>query len=451
MIRTLAAVWLVFGAARNAGAFQAPTNAASVADWLKQQAIHLKSIDPGPPFDDLKPLKQVFKDVRIVGIGEATHGAHEFLRLKHRLAQFLIQELSFNVIALEASYPACLDINDYVLSGKGDLNRVLAGQGFFTWNVTEVAELLDWLRQYNAARPAAQKVSFAGFDMQNYEHAYAKVEAFLKRVAPDYLADAGATLPASQPGNQLQQKGEDERKRLKADIQALIGFLALHEIEFARSSSREDYRSALHSARIMAQFVDMFTRPPFNPDHPEAGGVARRDFYMAENIEFILNSAPAGSRMIVLAHDSHVSADNLGARMTAMGKYLRNSFGNAYYALGVTFGHGSFQTRNMDPDDKQRQGVVELSVADPEPGSVDWYFSLPGIVSYFVDLRSAKKPAQVEEWLNTPLMMRSIGSGFSMKWPFAQYTEPTTLNKRFDGMVFIETTTRATPNLRSNH
>jgi len=424
-----------------------PAEVKAVTKWLKDNAILLKSVEPGQSFDDLKPLKKVFKDVRIVGLGEATHGGHEFFRFKHRMVEFLIKEMGFKILAFEASYPACLNINDYVLSGKGERAKALASQGFWTWDTEEIADLLGWLYEYNRTQPEGKKAKFIGFDMQIYNHAYEKLEPFLKKAAPDYLAKAGPDfLPAKLASNEFQQKSAEEKEKLKAQIKELSDFLSLNQARFTYSTSAQEFQIALRCSLIMAQFADMFSRPAFDQQNPANGGVARRDFHMAENIKFIVNTEGSDSRVIVWAHDSHISSANLGAKLPAMGSYLRQVYGPGYYALGATFGQGAFQSMNMDRDDQQKRGLTEFNLGPGDQGSVDWYFALPGLKNYLVDFRSSAKTPQITEWLNTSHMMRSIGSGFSTKWPWWQYTEPTVLQKRFDGMVFIETTTRARPN-----
>ena len=64
-----------------------------VIAWLGENAIPVKSVVAGNGFDDLQPLKDILKDVRLVGLGEATHGTREFFQFKHRLLEFLAQEI----------------------------------------------------------------------------------------------------------------------------------------------------------------------------------------------------------------------------------------------------------------------------------------------------------------------------------------------------------------------
>jgi erythromycin esterase len=107
---------------------------ASVVAWLRENAVPLKTVEAGNGFDDLQPLKRVLRDVRFVGLGEATHGTREFFQFKHRMVEFLVREMGFRVFAIEASYSACQNINDYVMSKTDDGAKALDSQGFWTWN-----------------------------------------------------------------------------------------------------------------------------------------------------------------------------------------------------------------------------------------------------------------------------------------------------------------------------
>src|SRR5689334_9529062 len=155
-----------------------------VTKWLAANAIPLKTVQSGESVEDLKPLKQVLRDVRIVGLGEETHGTREFFQLKSRLVQFLVKDAGFTVFAMEISFAAASDINDYVLNGKGDRDKVLAKQGLWAWDTQEVAELLDWLRQYNSSAPPEKKVRFVGFDIHNNNLSADLVSSYLAKVAP---------------------------------------------------------------------------------------------------------------------------------------------------------------------------------------------------------------------------------------------------------------------------
>src|SRR5262245_16406774 len=159
---------------------------------LKAHEIQIKFIEAGHGFSDLQPLKRIFKNVRIVGLGEETHGTREFFQFKHRMLEFLVKEAGFRVFAIEASYSACQNINDYVMGKMDDGKKALDSQGFWTWNTEEVRAMMDWMRAYNASVTGDRKIKFVGFDIQANETGRAKILEYLKRVAPDRVADTEA-------------------------------------------------------------------------------------------------------------------------------------------------------------------------------------------------------------------------------------------------------------------
>src|SRR6185295_1090873 len=148
---------------------------------LKQNAIPVKTVEAGNGFEDLQPLKQVFKDVRYVGLGEETHGTREFFQFKHRMLEFLVKEMGFRVFAIEASYSACENINDYIMGRTDDGTKALDSQRFWTWNTEEVRSMMDWMRSYNASVPADKKIKFVGFDIQNNDTGKTRLLEYLKR------------------------------------------------------------------------------------------------------------------------------------------------------------------------------------------------------------------------------------------------------------------------------
>jgi erythromycin esterase len=121
----------------------------AIIHWLQKTAIPIKYVQAGNGFSDLQPLKKLLSDVRIVGLGEATHGTREFFQFKHRMFEFLVMELGFTVFTIESGYSGCQDINDYVLYGKGDLAISLASQGYTPWDTEEFTDMLKWMRAYN--------------------------------------------------------------------------------------------------------------------------------------------------------------------------------------------------------------------------------------------------------------------------------------------------------------
>ena len=157
--------------------------------WIINNAHEIKTVDAGNGFEDLQPFKSILKDVQVVGLGEASHGTSEFFRMKHRALEFLVKEMGFTSFYIEASMTRCRYINDYVLYGKGNLDTATAIQGFVTWRVEEVKNMIEWMRQYNASVPDEKKVKFFGCDLQINDQGWKELKDFYRKVNPQKLVD----------------------------------------------------------------------------------------------------------------------------------------------------------------------------------------------------------------------------------------------------------------------
>src|SRR3954451_22207174 len=67
----------------------AKVDSKAIITWIRQNAIPIKQLEAGNDFSDLQRLKEILKDVQVVGLGENTHGTREFFQVKHRLKDTL--------------------------------------------------------------------------------------------------------------------------------------------------------------------------------------------------------------------------------------------------------------------------------------------------------------------------------------------------------------------------
>jgi erythromycin esterase-like protein len=117
-------------------------------------------------------------------------------------------------------------------------------------------------------------------------------------------------------------------------------------------------------------------------------------------------------------------------------------FGTGYYAFGFAFNQGEFQAQ-VSGQGKPRVQAFTLGPA-PE-GTVDWYLGRAGVGDYVVDFRRTPKDETVSQWLQATHRMHWVGAVFSDEWSKLQWTREFILSRDFDGLIFIERTTRARP------
>jgi erythromycin esterase-like protein len=158
------------------------------AAWIRANAVPIKTPVAGNGFDDLLPLKPIIGDARIVSLGEPTHGTREAFQFKHRLLEFLVEEMGFTIFSIEANMPESYALTRYIQTGEGDVRQLINGMYFWTWNTEEVFRMVEWMRAWNASHPGRTPLQFTGFDMQTSDRAAAIAHEFIKAHAPD-LAD----------------------------------------------------------------------------------------------------------------------------------------------------------------------------------------------------------------------------------------------------------------------
>ncbi len=78
------------------------------AAWLETNLVPMNSHDPeDEDFSDLQPLKAKLDGVRVLMLGEQTHGDGATFLAKTRLIKFLHQEMGFDVLAFESGLYDC--------------------------------------------------------------------------------------------------------------------------------------------------------------------------------------------------------------------------------------------------------------------------------------------------------------------------------------------------------
>src|SRR6516164_6680236 len=140
---------------------------------------------------DFDPLLKAIGDSRFVLIGEATHGTHEFYRLRAQITKRLITEKEFTAVAAEADWPDAYRINQYVRFEGDDEDAIDALSGFqrfpaWMWRNADVLDFVGWLRDHNdSVRPGRPKVGFYGLDLYSLHASMAAVIAYLDKVDPE--------------------------------------------------------------------------------------------------------------------------------------------------------------------------------------------------------------------------------------------------------------------------
>jgi len=403
--------------------------------WLKQQAIPLSTTNPDEPLDDLLPLQHLLGDASLVGLGEATHGSHEFFAMKHRLLTFLVEQMGFTMFAMEGSWSAGEKINHYVLTGEGSAEDVLQQFYFWTWSTQEVLNLITWMRAYNADPQHGQKIMFAGFDCQHIQaNTYDAVIQYIQTVDSENAPRAEAWYQdfRPKPGENMRQYASNYSRLPQATRQGYVeraqqvfDHLHHHRTTYVAQSSSQAYEQALQQARVIVQNAQLLSGRPdltsikFFQDEDSQRAVSRnmsnqRDAYMAENIAWLYEHADSGAKIVLWAHNGHIqtAADTRHdyAGWISMGMHLRERYQSQYVSIGMSFYKGAFNARGVDNDD-HITGVQPFHIQTIQE-SYQALFGSAGLPLYLLDLCHIPE-GPVKAWMSGPHPFIALGVAYT--------------------------------------
>jgi erythromycin esterase-like protein len=142
-----------------------------------------------PTTDGFDPLLESIGDARLVLIGEASHGTHEFYQIRAELTKALIARKGFNVVAVEADWPDAYRVNRWVRHASADTDAEAALRDFtrfprWMWRNRDVVEFLSWLHAHNASQTAGSRTGFYGLDLYSLHTSVEAVLTYLRKVDP---------------------------------------------------------------------------------------------------------------------------------------------------------------------------------------------------------------------------------------------------------------------------
>jgi erythromycin esterase-like protein len=354
---------------------------------------------------------------RFVLIGEASHGTHEFYRIRAEITKRLIREKGFSAIAIEADWPDAYRVNRYVQGRGADSDATQALGGFkrfpqWMWRNADILEFTGWLRAYNDATQAPRKVGFYGLDLYSMHASMEAVLSYLRVVDPQ------AALRAQQRYACFEQFGESPQaygyaataglapsceNEVVAQLIELQKSAAAYATRDGRLAS-DDLFFAQQNARVVLN-AERYYRAMFGN---RASSWNLRDRHMAATLDALiafLEFDRRSPKIVVWAHNSHLG----DARATEMadrgemnvGQLVRERWGRAALLVGFSTYSGTV-TAASDWDAPAERKTVRPALE----GSYEALFHETGLRNFFLGLRG-NSPAVLG--LRQPRLERAIG------------------------------------------
>jgi erythromycin esterase-like protein len=389
---------------------------------------------------------------RLVLIGEASHGTHEFYKERAFLTKRLIREKGFNAVAVEADWPDAFRVNRFVRGSGEDTEATDALAGFkrfptWMWRNADVLDFVGWLREHNESAPR-REVGFYGLDLYSLSASIAAVLQYLDKVDPEGAKRARGRYACfehfgEEPQEYGMAAGLGLAESCENDVVAQLVELRRKASEYAARDGRvaeDEYFVAVENARLVKN-AEEYYRAMFR------GRVLSwnlRDRHMAETLEaLVANLASRGpAKVVVWEHNSHIgdaSATELGdAGEWNVGQLVRALHGDDAFLVGLTTHTGSVTAASAwdGPAERKR---VRPSLA----GSWERLFHDAALPRFLLPIRGAAREAG--QALDERLLERAIGVIYLPETERASHYFHATLARQFDAVLHFDETRAVEP------
>jgi erythromycin esterase-like protein len=390
-------------------------------------------------------------DKRLVLLGEASHGTHEFYRERIRISQRLIEEKGFMAVAVEADWPDAYRVNRFVRGVGEDGESVDALAGFkrfptWMWRNADVLDFVGWLRTHNESAPS-RRVGFYGLDLYSLHASIAAVLEYLGKVDPEAAVRARQRYACFDHfGGDVQQYAYRTALGLSAScereaVSQLVDLQAKTAAYAARGAGVEEdeFFYAEQNARLVRS-AELYYRTMFAE---RADSWNLRDRHMVETLEALLSHLDRGgktTKIIVWEHNSHIG-DARATRMGAagelnVGQLVREAHGDDTYLVGFTTHEGTV-TAATGWDGPAERKRVRPSLE----GSYESVFHRVSIPSFGLDLRDEK----LRDILRSPRLERAIGVIYRPQTERHSHYFEAQIAGQFDAVIHLDATRAVEP------
>jgi len=385
-----------------------------LAQAIAEQATPLQGAST-----DFDLLLERIGDARFVLLGEATHGTHDFYRIRAELTKRLIREKGFAAVACEADWPDAYRVNRYIRGVGRDIESVDSLVEFrrfpqWMWRNADVLDLVGWLRNHNdEIREAKYRVGFYGLDLYSLHSSMAAVLAYLDEHDADAARRARERYGCFDAfGEEPQQYGHAISMGLAPDCEHEVlgqlvdllkrrNVLLRHDGVIAEDALFEAEQNARVVAHAEEYYRSMYVR-----------GVSTwnlRDTHMADTLDALsahIERRGRSGKIIVWAHNSHVGDSSAMAHRSerdeiTIGHLCRERHPEDTVLVGFTTYDGTVTAASDWGGEAERKAVRPAL-----PNSYEALFHRTGVPSFLLLLDNL---GEVTAALHESRIERAIG------------------------------------------
>jgi erythromycin esterase len=405
-------------------------------NFIKQWAYPLESKA------DLQPLFDRIGDARIVMLGEASHGTHDYYTWRSHITKRLIEEKGFNFIAVEGDWPDCYRLNRFVkgydANAKGSLQVLHAFNRWPTWMWAnwEIVALADWLQKHNAGLPANKKAGFYGLDVYSLWESMESIMQYLKKTDVAALKVAEEAFRCFEPYRKGEGSSYARASQFVPELCENEVVYLLKEIQQKLPQYNTDYENVFSAEQnaLVTVNAEKYYRAMIHGG-PHSWNV--RDRHMADTLDRLLKFHGENSKVIVWEHNTHIgdarATDMADEGMFNIGELARTQHNDKGVVL---VGFGSYKGTVMAG---HSWGAKMQAMQMPEARKGSWEYLLhnAGRENKLLILDDFSRN---DMFMENHIGHRAIGVVYNPQYEQYGNYVPSILPLRYDAFIYLDET-----------
>ncbi len=396
---------------------------------------------------DLDELIAVAGDRRLVLLGEASHGTHEYYAWRDSISRRLIGEKGFSFIAVEGDWASLYELNRYVknMDGAAGSAREVLGNltrwPLWMWGNEEVEGLIEWLREYNMDRNFEDKVGFYGMDVYDEWNSKAALYAFLEKHDRNLLRQVKDLYGCFAP------YGEDSWEYARAvgrgsvdctDETAAVVKL-IEGSRYDLNVSDYEFLYAKQNAYVV-KYAEKFYRKSVIRRGPESWNSRVQHMHLTVNRLF--NHYGDNAKGIVWAHNTHVG-DARATEMANRGQVNIGQLSREELGAGNVFitGFGTY-TGTVKAGRQWGDRMLKLNVPEAHRDSYEYLLNQVPYNNYILIFDEQDR---AHDEFAEPRGHRAIGVVYNPEREVPGNYVFSILPQRYDAFIFFEETRALNP------
>ncbi|WP_220096061.1 erythromycin esterase family protein [Daejeonella oryzae] len=407
---------------------------------ISQKAYPLQSKE------QLLPLFERIGDARIVMLGEASHGTHEYYTWRSHISKRLIEEKGFSFIAVEGDWPDCYRINRFIkgydTNHKSAVNVLSAFNRWPTWMWAnwEIVAFTEWLYKHNSKMPANKKAGFFGLDVYSLWESMESIMLYLNKTDKSALKVAEQAFRCFEPYRKDEGTSYASASQFVPDLCQNEVVDLLKEIQQKLPTYNTDYENVFSAEQnaLVAVNAEKYYRAMIKGG-PHSWNV--RDRHMSDTLDRLLKFHGENSKVIVWEHNTHIgdarATDMVDEGMFNIGELARIKYPNNVVLVGFGSFKGSVTAGKS-------WGAPMKNIQVPEAVKGSWEYLLHHAAKENM-LLLMDDFASDDMFMENHIGHRAIGVVYNPQYEQYGNYVPSILPLRYDAFIYLDETSALHP------